>query len=387
MTIAIVSSVIANKYWNGGNAWVVLSWIRGLQRLGLDVYLIEQIAPATCVDEAGQITSFQESVNRSYFREITEQFGLSEYAALIYDNGVQTDGLALSMLKELAGDADLLINITGHLMLEPLKGRPRKKVYLDLDPGFTQFWHAEGNDRARLGGHDFYFTIGENIGKAECSIPRGELEWHTIRQPVILDDWNMVKNNAGMRFTTIATWRGPYGAVTLDGKTFGQKVHEFRQVIDLPMRTGHCFELALDIHPTEVNDLALLHARGWQVVDAKQLVSTPNSFRGYVQSSSAEFSVAQGIYVETNSGWFSDRTVRYLASGKPALVQETGLSRNYPVGAGLLTFRTLDEAVNGAEAIVRDYEQHARAARALAEEYFDSDRVLANLLEQVGVTA
>jgi hypothetical protein len=145
------------------------------------------------------------------------------------------------------------------------------------------------------------------------------------------------------------------------------------------------FELALDIHPAEQRDLSLLRQYGWRIVDPKVSASDPLSFRRYVQGSGAEFSVAQGIYVETNSGWFSDRTTRYLASGKPALVQDTGFSRNIPVGEGLLAFRTLDEAVAGAERIARDYENHCRAARALAEEYFDSDKVLSKLVEEIGI--
>jgi hypothetical protein len=111
------------------------------------------------------------------------------------------------------------------------------------------------------------------------------------------------------------------------------------------------------------------------------------SFRRYVQTSGAEFSIAQEMYVGTNSGWFSDRTVRYLASGKPVLVQETGFSRNYPVGAGLLTFSTPAEAVAGVREITEKYCEHAAAARCIAEEYFDSDRVLGNLLDEMGICA
>ena len=126
-----------------------------------------------------------------------------------------------------------------------------------------------------------------------------------------------------------------------------------------------------------------LRTNGWTVVDPRCVVPDPHAFRRYVQHSSAEFSVAQGIYVATQSGWFSDRTVRYLASGKPALVQDTGWSRKYPNRCGLLSFRTLEEAVDGAERIARDYPAHARAARAIAEEFFDSDRVLSVLMETV----
>jgi hypothetical protein len=145
------------------------------------------------------------------------------------------------------------------------------------------------------------------------------------------------------------------------------------------------FEIALNIHPADTKDLNLLRQHGWEIVDPRTVVPDPIAFRCYVQTSGAEFSVAQGVYVETKSGWFSDRTVRYLASGKPALVQDTGFSRNYPVGDGLVAFRTLDEAVVGAEQIAGDYDRHCRVARSLAEAYFDSDQVLGGFAEQVGI--
>src|SRR6185295_6838385 len=146
---------------------------------------------------------------------------------------------------------------------------------------------------------------------------------------------------------------------------------------------AHTFEIALDVHPADRRDVESLLGHGWTLADPGDVAGDPLAFRQYVQQSSAEFSVAQGIYVETNSGWFSDRTVRYLASGKPALVQDTGFGRTYPVGEGLLGFTTLEDAVAGAARIARDYEQHCRAARALAEAHFDSDKVLAELVDAV----
>jgi hypothetical protein len=383
MTTIVVSSVIANKYLNGGNVWVVMSWILGFKKLGFQVYFLEQIGRESCVDDAGAVTTFENSANLAYFEQVTEQFGLSGSAALIYEDGEQIHGLTYAELLEVAEAADLLVNITGHLTLEPLRRRLRRKAYVDLDPGFTQFWHAAGDAGARLDGHDFYFTVGENIGTPACPIPTGGIRWRPARQPVVLDHWPV--SEEGERFTTVATWRGPYGPVQYGGKTFGLKVHEFRKFVELPERVPQTFEIALDIHPAEERDLNLLRHHGWRLVDPRVAAPDPASFRRYVQGSSAEFSVAQGVYVETESGWFSDRTVRYLASGKPALVQDTGFARNYPVGEGLLTFRTLERAVAGVERISRDYDSHCRAARALAEEYFDSDKVLGRFVEEVGV--
>jgi hypothetical protein len=385
MTIIVVSGAIANKYRNGGEAWVRLSWILGLKQLGFSVHFLEQIQPEHCVDANGAVTDFENSVNLAYFKQITQQFGLSSTATLIYNKGEQTAGVAYTELLDLAEAADLLVNISGHLTLEPLMRSLGRKAYIDIDPGFTQFWHAAGDTGVHLEGHDFYFTIGENIGTPTCSIPTYDIHWRRIRQPVVLEHWPIWSQVACDRFTTVASWRGPYGPIQYDGKTFGLKVHEFRKFIELPRQAEQTFEIALNIHSTDEKDLKLLRHYGWQIVNPQEVAADPEVFRRYVQGSGAEFSVAQGVYVETESGWFSDRTVRYLASGKPVLVQDTGFSRHYPVGEGLVAFRTLEQAVASAEQIVSNYDTHCRAARALAEAYFDSDKVLGRLIEEVGV--
>jgi hypothetical protein len=355
-----------------------------LKQLGFQVYFLEQIGRTTCVDNGGTIAPFDECQNLAYFRRIIHQFGLSDSAALIYEDGEQIEGLTYAELLDLAESADLLVNISGHLALEPLLRRLRRKVYIDLDPGFTQFWHAAGTSGANLESHDFYFTIGENIGSPRCSIPVNGIRWRPIRQPIVLEQWPVTPVGDPDRFTTIATWRGPYGPIHYGDKTFGSKVHEWRKFVKLPQQTQATFEIALDIHPAEEKDIELLRRHRWQLVNPRSVAADPNTFRRYIQSSGAEFSVAQGIYSETNSGWFSDRTVRYLASGKPALVQDTGFSENYPVGEGLLAFRTLDEAVAGVEQMMTDYANHGRAARALAEAYFAADKVLGQLIEEIG---
>jgi hypothetical protein len=385
MGTIIVSGALANKYGNGGGVWERMSWVAGLRRLGFDVFFVEQIADDVCVDAAGAATSFADSVNLKWFHSVTRWFQIVDRSALIYGNGEQSAGVPRRRLLELAESAELLINLGGHLTLAPLLERIRRKAYIDVDPGFTQFWHAGGNTGTHLQGHDFYFTVGENIGTALCPIPTGGIRWRPIRQPVVLEHWPVSAAGSPGRFTTIASWRGPYGPVHHAGRTYGLKVHEFRKFVELPRRVPQRFEIALDIHPADGKDLDLLRRHGWHVVDPGEVVPDPEEFRRYVQASGAEFSAAQGIYVETGSGWFSDRTVRYLASGKPALVQDTGFSRNYPVGEGLIPFRTLEEAAAGAERIVRDYDKHCRAARALAEKLFDSDKVLGRLIGDVGL--
>jgi hypothetical protein len=380
-----VAGAVANKPRNGGGAWERMSWVAGLRRLGLEVYFVEQLAPEVCVDAAGEPTAFDASVNLDWFRSVTRRFEFADRSALVFAGGEQCAGVSWQRLLEVAERADLLVNLGGHLTLPPLLEHIRRKAYIDVDPGFTQFWHADPTSPFTVGGHDFYFTIGENIGSPDCPIPTGGMRWRPTRQPVILGDWPAVAKVERARFTTVASWRGAFGPVSFNGRTYGLKVHEFRKFLDLPRRARETFEIALDIHPNDHKDLAALLDHGWVITDPRSVASHPAAFRRYVQDSAAEFSVAQGIYVETNSGWFSDRSVRYLASGKPVLVQDTGFARHLPVGEGLIAFRTLDEAVEGTDRIVRDYEQHCRAARAIAEEYFDSDRVLGRFLDEVGI--
>jgi hypothetical protein len=384
MKTAIVSGALANKPFNGGNAWSRLSWIVGLQRLGFGVLFVEQISPNSCVDETGAATHVANSVNAAYFKTVMEQFGLARSSALIGQDGRPIWGLPLTELAARARRAELLFNFGGHLTQPELRCAPACKVYYDDDPGFTQFWHATNITGAQLDGHDFFFTLGANIGTPDCVIPTGGIRWRPTRPPVVLDDWASCPPQTFDRFTTVASWRGAYGPVQYGGKAYGLKVHEFRRFLEVPRHSGYIFEIALAIHPTDQKDLDALRREGWRVVAPRPLTGTPAEFRRYVQTSSAEFSVAQGIYVTTNSGWFSDRTVRYLASGRPALVQETGFGRHIPVGEGLLSFRTIDEAVEGARRIVCDYRRHCCAARRVAEEYFDATKVIRRLLEEIG---
>jgi hypothetical protein len=341
MTTIAVAGALASKAGSGGEAWVRLSYALGFRRLGFDVGLVEE-APQAPPDSL------------AYARGIATAFDL-DYA--IAD-------------QDLEG-ADILVNISGNLRSPELLARFHRRIYVDIDPGFTQLWYEQG--LLDLSGHDAYFTIGENIGGRDCPIPADGIEWRGTRPPVVLDEWPETAA-AFDRFTTVANWRAPFGAI----QPYGLKHHEWRKLMSLPEATGLPFEAALSIDPADEADRRSLKRHGWRLVDPS-VAADPAAFQTYVQGSGAEFSVAQGIYVDTRSGWFSDRTVRYLASGRPVLVQDTG--SGVPEGEGLVKFRTFREAVAGAERIAADYERHARAARSLAEEHFDSDRVLGRMLE------
>ena len=351
MTLAVVAGALGNKPWNGGSAWTRLSWLLGLERLGFDV-------------------RFAEVIGRDAPPEAEEYLGLV----------LGRFGIERAQDPAEIAEAELLVNIGGHLPLEkPLAGI-RAKVYVDDDPGYTQFWQASGLAGARFDGHDFHFTLGANIGSAGCAIPTAGIEWRPILPPSVLAEWP-VPEGSGDAFTTVGSWRGAYGPVEWEGVTYGVKAHEFRKLASLPQKVDAEFEIALDIDPADEQDHELLEAGGWKLVDPRVSTALPDDFRRYVQGSLAECSVAQGVYVETHSGWFSDRTARYLSTGRPALVQDTG--SHVPHGEGLLTFTNVDEAIAGAESILADYDRHAAGARALAEELLDSDKVLGSLLEEV----
>ena len=385
--LIVVSGALANKPGNGGAAWTRLSWPLGLARLGCDVYFVEQISAATCTDAAGTRCEVDRSVNLAYFRHVTERCGLADRSALIAEEECRSIGSSWTDLDDVADAADVLVNISGHLTIDRLKRRFKRRVFIDQDPGFTQIWHRTGLAANRLADHHFYFTVGENIGAPDCSIPAGGIDWRPMPQPVVLAHWPSSAATTTTRFTTVASWRGRYGRVAFEGVEYGLKAHEFRKFASLPLSAPQVFEIALSIDSADWRDVEAMRQNGWRLIDPTAVACDPFAFRRYVQESSAEFSVAQGIYVATQSGWFSDRTVRYLASGKPALVQDTGFGRRYPTGRGLVTFRTLEEAVRGADLIARDYDAHSRAARALAEEFFDSDKVIAKWLRSVGVTS
>ena len=365
--LVAVGGALANKPSSGGEAWVRMSWVRGFQRLGLDVVFVEQI---------GREHTSAEAI--AYFQRTASAFGVD--AALIDEAGETVAGLDGADLAERLADAAALVNISGNVAVPALLRAVRRRVYVDIDPGFTQIWTAQGSDAARLEGHDAYFTVGEDIGTPGCPIPTLGIDWCPLPPPVVLEDWPVVPVPDGAAFTTVATWRNPFGGLYWEGADLPMKHREWRRVIDLPRRVpSKAFEAALHIWPGDHADRDALVEHGWRLRDPVEAAGDHERFRTYVQASAAEFSVANGAYVALRSGWFSDRTVRYLASGRPAVVQDTG--SRYPAREGLLAFSTLDEAVAGAEAITADPAAHRAAARALAEEHFDSDKVLPRVLD------
>ncbi|MEJ7843329.1 MAG: hypothetical protein WKF95_16310, partial [Rubrobacter sp.] len=312
-------------------------------------------------------------------------FGMGHSSALLLAGTRQTVGLPYERLRETARRADVLVNISGLLADEALTESVPLRAYLDLDPAFTQLWHAAEGIDMRFAAHSHFVTVGQAIGDPGCGVPTYGLEWITTPQPVVLEHWPAAGPVVRNALTTVANWRG-YGSIEHEGVFYGQKAHSWRQFFTLPTRTRERFAPALAIHPQESKDLAALRANGWRLVDPGRVARTPASYQRFVRGSKAEFGIAKGGYVAARCGWFSDRSVCYLASGRPVIAQETGFSRFLPVGAGLFAFETIDGALASIEALNGDYARHARAARAVAEEYFDSDRVLGRLLAKLGAS-
>lgn len=380
----VVAGSLAQKPRQGGHTWQFLQYLLGFRRLGWDVLFLDRLEPDMCSDEAGRPCRVEESVNLRYFLTVMNRFGLDGAFSLDYHDGERCWGLPRKDVLAQQRRSAFLLNVMGFLVDEELLGAAPRRIFLDTDPGFGQMWH-DLNQADLFHGHDDYVTIAENIGQNECGIPSCGLDWITWRQPIVLAEWPQQNGNCGESFTSIGSWRGPYAPIEHRGKTYGLRAHEFRKFIQLPRASQQRFEVALDIHSAETKDLELLKDNGWSLADPTVVASDPWVYRKYIQQSLAEYTATKGIYVDTHSGWFSERTICYLASGKPALVQDTGIRDIYPTGEGLLVFSDMDEALDGVERICSDYDRQAKAARAIAEEYFDSDKVLRQLLNKLGV--
>ncbi len=348
----VVAGSLAQRACRGGHTWVFLQYLLGFRRLGFDVLFLDWMTP-----EMGPGAEASR-----YSRAVMERFGLQDHYCLMDAEGEAISGINRRHAIERTTASLLLININGFL-------------------ADGQMWREQGLHDA-FAGHEIFVTIAEKIGRPGCRIPTCGLEWVTTRQPVVLDQWPSRPGQGGA-FTSIGAWRGPFAPIEFDGTSFGLRVHEFRKFAGLPKLTRQKFEIALEIHDTEVGDRELLRQGGWRLLDPLAVAGSPDDYRDFIGRARAELMVAKGMYVETRGGWFSDRSACYLASGRPVIAQDTGLAGLYPLGDGLLAFHTLEEATAAVESVSADYSRHARAAREIAEAEFGSDRVLTALLERI----
>jgi hypothetical protein len=388
-----VRVVVASRGASGlpefaGSTWTFLQYVLGLGRLGVESFWVDyqpKLDPRQLV-QGGRAHPDEDCHSIDYvsarFDAMARRFGFDDRYCILYDGGATGFGMSPAELRELVDDADLLLNLGGPLPAgSSLLGIPRR-AYIDLDPGFTQIW-AHQVDMG-FGSYHSFFTVGQNVGRPEFRIPTLGIEWEPSFPPVVLDLWPAHTDASCERLSTIADWRGSQYA-RFEGELYEGKREEFIRYLEVPLRARRPIELALSIGQHDYEDLGLLLRNEWFVRDPYLYAGDLESYREFIQLSRAEFSVAKSGYVKSGSGWFSDRTACYLASGKPAVVQSTGFERRLSTGEGLLTFGTVPEAVAGIEAIESDYPAHAKAARRIAEEHFDSDLVLGSLLERVGV--
>jgi hypothetical protein len=366
----LVSGMVAGDPGQGGASWAVLQYVLGLEKLGHEVMFVEPIS-------VGRVAAAE-----PYFRLVLSESGLKR-AALIFGDERRTIGPDYEDVRAWAARADMLLNLAGLLTDEELLESIPVRVYVDLDPAFTQFWHAAGIEM-RFAGHTHHVTLGQSLGKPGCPIPSCGIDWIPTVPPIVLERWPMAETITHDALTTVGNWRS-YGSLEHDGVFYGQKAHSLREVIELPTRTDERLLLALAIDRRESADLAELARQKWELVDPVRVAGTPAAYATFIRTSKAEFGIAKSGYVTSRSGWFSDRSVCYLASGRPVVAQDTGFEGFIGAGDGLLPFATIDEAVAAIDDLRRNYARHARGARRLAEQYFDSDRVLTTLLERVGV--
>jgi hypothetical protein len=380
----IIGSVISIVPYSPGMAWNWMQHAVGFQRLGHDVYYLEQIEPSWCLDSHGNPCRFEDSVNRRLFQDIMEQFGFMERACQVYRGGEATFGMSLDNLAVVCRETDLLLNISGHVKMPLVLENVRHRVYMDQDPVYTQLWRAEYGKDLNFKVHDAFLSVGLNIGTPRSPIPAGGVEWSHALPPVVLDFWPAPAAPSDGRFTTIASWAG-LRDLSYRGESYGSKAAEFRRFAALPTKVNQVFEAAMRRHKPNDEGIRLLRANGWVVAESSQ-VNDLSAYQDYIARSRAEIGIAKNAYVKGRSGWFSDRTCHYLANARPALVQATGFEQYLPTGRGLLTFGTMEEAVDGVERINCDYEAHCRAAREFAQEHLDYRKILPKMLEDCTTT-
>jgi hypothetical protein len=354
-----------------------MQYLAGLRDLGHEVYYLEECGEESWVYswEAEQLTTDLDYPT-SYVHNCLQPVGLGD--RWIYRAGAQSRGMAVEELVDVCSRADLLLLRAVPLpMWRPEYALPRLRAFIDADPGFTQISLATGHVEltATVDRCERLFTIGQRIGLEDCPVPTCGREWLKTLPPVSLPHWPAVAGGPPTHFTSIMHWRG-FREVEYGGVRYGQKDKEFPRFIELPQHTPQPFKIALT-----GGDPHMLTQHGWEVVEGWVASRTPDMYRAFIQASRAELLVAKHGYALMLPGWFSDRSACYMASGRPVLVQDTGLEGWLPTGEGVVTFRDMQEALKGVETINLDYERHCRMARSLAEEFFAADRVLARLLD------
>jgi hypothetical protein len=384
--IVVVWGLLAS-YPFGGMTWQALHYVEGLRRLGYDVWYVED-SPTSVLNPRSLWRTTEYEENLEYLARQMEAIGLTDrwiFRAPV-QGGACYGARDAKGLASLYREADAVLNVCGAHYLREDHAGISCLIYLQTDPFVDQVRVAE-DDTWLIGqfdAHTHLFTYGENLGAPDCLVPVLRYKWNPTRPPVVLDWWTTgTTPPARATLTTISTWKNLGKDVSWQGQTYHwRKDLEFRKFIDLPKWARLPIELSLEGIPTE--DAAEMRSHGWGIRSARDLTD-PAAYHTYICSSAGEFTVAKDQYVRTRSGWFSDRSVCYLAAGRPVVTQETGFSKFIPTGEGLFSFSSMEEASEAINKIAGDYERHSKAALDIAHEYFSVERVLAAMLTRIGL--
>ena len=404
-TVVISPSNVADYPEGGGHFWVYMQYVQGLRALGCDVYWLEHFR--------GSGDGQRDKDYLRIFYDRMRQFDLAENVMIhrpsqpvpFADEGFGSKFFGRDA-ERLCEQADLLLNFS--YAIDPdLLSRFRRSALIDIDPGLLQFWMSQG--QLYVPKHDLYFSTGETTGKPDALFPDCGISWNLIRPVVSLSDWPVVFSPDAKALTTISGWwgGGQEGEWITDGKDVcyeNNKRVSFMQFAELTRHTKQSIELALCLgegdtletedlksskksigdgftdYVSDAIDRKNLESRGWKIRLASEVTTTPDDYRAYIQNSRGEFSCAKPSCMKFQNAWVSDRSLCYLASGKPVIVQNTGPSSFLPDAEGMFRFNTMDDALSAIDAMNTDYKQHCAAARELAATHFDAEKVLASLL-------
>ena len=372
----------------GGMTWQALHYLVGLRRLGFDVWYVEDTDSELLDPITFCWNTSEYSANLRYLAKYMDRVGLGD-RWIFRPPGVRDTCLGardLVGLAKLYKEADAVINLCGYHPLRTEHDDISRLVYLQTDPMVDQVKVAQNDAQKieQLDAYDYLFTYGENLGAPDCLVPVERYQWHPTRPPVCLDWWDTdILPISRSALTTISNWEHWDNDIVWQGeKYYWRKDREFRRFIDLPAKSKLPFELALD--RIGIQDKAEMIDRCWRIVSARD-ISAPGAYRDYICASLGEFTVTKDQYVRPRTGWFSDRSVCYLAAGCPVITQETGFSKFIPSGKGLFAFNTMADILAAIDAIESDYQGNCRAAREIAAEYFAAEKVVGSLMEQVGL--
>jgi hypothetical protein len=378
-TVVLCAYNVANFPNGGGHLWVYMQHVLGMKRLGCDVYWLE------CFRRSGDAERDAAAID-SFFARLASM-GMAGRVILRKVGGpdpaapVEWLGLSEAEAGRVIDRADLMLNF--HYAIEPeLLARFRRTAMVDIDPGLFQFWLSRG--QLKVPRHDLYFTTGETVGTPGALFPDCGLEWVRIPPAVCVEQWSCANGDRGDAMTTVSAWDSPDWVVDRPaGVRFdNSKRVAFLPFRDLPRLTPQPLELALFLDTAVDHEEGRMMAEhGWRIRRSVEVAGSPQAYRDYIRRSRGEFSCAKPSCMYFQNAWVSDRTLCYLASGRPVVVQDTGPSALLPNGEGMFRFSTPEEAAAALEAMNTDYERHCRAARELAESVFDSAKVAARILE------